>query len=193
MSSVSSRPSFLYLHFRFLFTARLNVFIFCWIRCSGIKAHPDILLCFIWIYRHLHIIHTTTTFLSHTHTLKAKYILFQAPLHVVQNTLILHIISDGVVIIYDSCKEPVFSETVMWAPCFIVVPINLLWLDAPGGTEKCKESSFWSFCWEPTCVWEQMQRLQLPSLIAACSGLSSWHRTECLFLNLSVSFFPSGR
>lgn len=52
---------------------------------------------------------------------------------------------------FESCNDPIFPvETVMWAPCFIVVPTNLLWLDAPGWTEKCKESSFWSFCCQRT-------------------------------------------
>ena len=32
----------------------------------------------------------------------------------------------------------------------IVVPTNLLRLDAPGWTEECKEHSFWSFCCQRT-------------------------------------------
>lgn len=48
-----------------------------------------------------------------------------------------------------------------WTPCsqlslkyglhfLIVVPTNLLRLDAPGWTEECKEYSFWSFCCQRT-------------------------------------------
>lgn len=98
-------------------------------------------------------------------------------------------------ILYDckSVKEPVFSvESVMWAPCFIVVPTNLLWLDAPGWTEKCKESSFWSFCCQRTKVPLRTSAMIAVAFTNCCSlRFVRWHRTESVLLNLSVHFlFP---